>query len=73
MLTMFNRRREDDLILAINKLATSVGGGLRAIALALSTPQDNSAQVQAEIDKITAELNLSTAQQQQAIDEIKGG
>lgn len=45
---------------ALNRLASEVGGGLRAIALALSTPQDNSTQVQAEIDKLTARLHAST-------------
>lgn len=44
----------------------SVGTGLQAIALALSTPNDNSEQVQAQIDKFTQEIrgirtDLSTA------------
>lgn len=48
-----------DLILrgfngAINKLADAVGGGLQAIALALSTPQDNSEEVKVEIERIRA-------------------
>lgn len=63
-----------DLILrgangAVNKLADATGGGLKAIALALSTPQDNSAQVQAAIDKMVAELNAGTAQVQDAINQ----
>lgn len=50
-----------DLILrgfngAINKFADAVGGGLQAIALALSTPHDNSAEVQKKIDELTASL-----------------
>lgn len=45
---------------ALNKLAEQIGGGLRAIALALSTPQDNSSQVQAELDKIQARLKSQT-------------
>jgi hypothetical protein len=53
----------------VNKLADSIGGGLRAIALALSTPQDNSAAVQAEIDKLTAQLNAGTADIKGAIDQ----
>lgn len=66
-----------DLILrgtngAVNKLADAIGGGLKAMALALSTPQDNSAQVQAAIDKLTAELNAGTAQVQDAINKQKG-
>ena len=38
---------------AIDSL-NSVGAGLQAIALALSTPQDNSAEVQKVIDRIHA-------------------
>lgn len=37
-----------------------VGAGLQAIALALSTPQDNSTEVQAQIDKATEQLKSST-------------
>lgn len=48
-----------DLILrgfngAVNKFADAVGGGLQAIALALSTPQDNSEEVKVEIERIRA-------------------
>jgi len=56
---------EDRLINALN----GIGAGLRAIALALSTPQDNQAAVQAEIDKLTAELNSSTAKLKGEIDQ----
>ena len=54
-----------DLILrgmngAVNKLADSIGGGLHAIALALSTPQDNSGEVQKQIDKFTSQLKTGT-------------
>lgn len=66
-----------DLILrgangAVNKLADAIGGGLKAIALALSTPQDNSAQVQAEIDKATAQLKELDRSLKSAIDQSKG-
>lgn len=52
-----------------NRLVDSlngIGAGLQAIALALSTPQDNSQQVQEQIDKLTQEIRgvrtgLSTA------------
>jgi hypothetical protein len=37
-----------------------IGAGLQAIALALSTPQDNSREVQAQIDKATEQLKTST-------------
>ena len=46
-----------------NRLVDSllgIGAGLQAIALALSTPQDNSTEVQAQIDKATEQLKLST-------------
>ena len=61
-----------DLILrgtngAVNKLADAIGGGLRAIALALSTPQDNSAQVQEEINKIVQQMNSSSKDVEDAI------
>jgi hypothetical protein len=42
----------DMLLRAFIRAVNSVGGGLQAIALALSTPQDNSAQVRAMIDKL---------------------
>lgn len=66
-----------DLILrgsngAVNKLADAIGGGLKAIAIALSTPQDNSSQVQAEIDSLTAKLNAGTTEVRDAINQHKG-
>lgn len=39
----------------------TVGNGLNAIALALSTPQDNSAEVQKKIDALRAELRIEAA------------
>lgn len=67
-----------DLILrgtngAVNKLADAIGGGLRAIALALSTPQDNSAAVQAAIDQYVKELNASSAKVEDAIKQQSKG
>lgn len=66
-----------DLILrgaigAVNRFSDSLGGGLRAIALALSTPQDNSAQVQEEINKLVQQLNVGTTAVKGAIDQSKG-
>lgn len=66
-----------DLILrgaigAINRFSDALGGGLRAIALALSTPQDNSAEVQKELDKVELKLKTATDQLQSAIDKSKG-
>jgi len=67
-----------DLILrgtnsAINKLASAIFNGLDLVALALSTPQDNSAQVQAELDKQVALLNAGTANLGDAINEQQKG
>jgi hypothetical protein len=45
---------------AVNALAVHIGDGLHAIALALSTPHDNSAEVQKQIDKYTQEIKSST-------------
>lgn len=66
-----------DLILrgtngAVNKLADAIGKGLAAVALALSTPQDNSAQVQAQVDEITKQLSASSDKVEDAIKQSKG-
>lgn len=56
-----------DLILrgfngAVNKLADSIGGGLQAIALAQSTPQDNSQEVKEQIARLkSSRTELDTA------------
>lgn len=55
-----------------NRFVDAVGGGLKAIALALSTPQDNSSQVQQELDKVEAKLKSTTDKLQSAIDKSKG-
>lgn len=60
------------LVGAVNRLADQIGGGLRAIALAVSTPQDNSAQVQAEIDRYVQEINASSTKVEDAIKQQKG-
>ena len=52
---------------ALNKLATEIGGGLRAIALALSTPEDNSA----EVKELTAKLKQSSDALKSAVDQAK--
>jgi hypothetical protein len=57
---------------AINKLADAIGGGLQAVALALSTPHDNSAEVQKQIDQVQAKMKTATDQLQSAIDQSKG-
>lgn len=63
-----------DLILrgtngAVNKLADAILNGAKVLALALSTPTDNSAAVQAEIDKLVAQLDVGTADIKNAIDQ----
>lgn len=45
---------------SINNLSTNMGKYLSVIAKAVSTPTDNSAEVQAMIDKVTADINAST-------------
>ena len=61
--------RNGNLDIVARLFISTLGAGLQAIALALSTPHDNSAQVQAEIDKYVAQLNTSTADQKDAIDQ----
>ena len=63
-----------DLILrgfngAINRFADVLGAGLNAIALALSTPQDNSA----EVKELTDKLKQSQDVLQSAIDQATKG
>lgn len=65
-----------DLILrgfngAINRFSDAIAGGLKAIALALSTPQDNSAEVQKQIDHLAVQLKWQTDALQSAIDQTK--
>jgi hypothetical protein len=48
---------------------TDLKAGLAAIALAASTPNDNSAEVQKQIDQITSQLNTSTAELKGEIDQ----
>lgn len=54
---------------ALNKLAEQIGGGLRAIALALSTPNDNSA----EVKELTDKLKQSQGVLQTAINQATKG
>lgn len=66
-----------DLILrgfngAVNRFADIVGGGLQAIALALSAPQDNSTEVQRLVDQMTKQINASSDQVEEAIKTQKG-
>lgn len=60
------------LIGALNRFTDILGAGLKAVALALSTPQDNSPQVQQELDKVEAKLKSTTDKLQSAIDKSKG-
>lgn len=66
-----------DLILrgsigAVNRFSDALAGGLKAIAIALSTPQDNSEEVQKQIDHVEAQLKWQTDALQSAIDQTKG-
>lgn len=56
-------KRVVEFIGAVKLLAN----GLQAIALALSTPQDNSAEVQKIVDQITASLNASATAEEDAL------
>lgn len=55
-----------------NRLVDAIGGGLQAIALALSTPNDNSGEVQKQIDAVQEKLKSTTDSLQSAIDKSKG-
>ena len=46
---------------SIVEASANVGKWLSAIAIATSTPEDNSEEVQKQIDEITSQLNISTA------------
>lgn len=48
----------------------ALGSGLQAIALALSTPHDNSAEVQKRLDKLASNLTLTATEQQDALDKF---
>lgn len=53
---------------AINRLADQVGGGLQAVALALSTPDDNSGDVQKRLDELSQSLDQSTEELKAAVE-----
>lgn len=66
-----------DLILrgfngAINRFSDALAGGLKAIALALATPHDNSGEVQKQIDHLETQLKWQTDSLKSAIDQTKG-
>lgn len=56
---------------SVNAMSNNIGKWLSAIALASSTPNDNSAEVQKQIDEFTLQLNTSTAALQGEIDQRK--
>jgi hypothetical protein len=76
------RRRDNRLIIELPKggnldavlrlFITTLGGGLQAIALALSTPQDNSAEVQRKIDQYSERIGEQRQDLQNAINRQKG-
>jgi hypothetical protein len=51
---------------------TTLGDGLQAIALALSTPQDNSRQVQRKIDQYSERISEQKQDLQDAINRQEG-
>lgn len=60
-------------IRAVNGLADQIGGGLQAIALALSTPQDNSSDVQKHLDDLQAKLKTSGDALEEAVNRFQSG
>lgn len=56
---------------ALNKLASEIGGGLQALALAVATPQDNSKEVQAHIDQLTARIKQQADATEAAVTNAK--
>lgn len=61
-----------DSICAFRGFTEVFGMGMHAIALALSTPQDNSAEVQRLVDETTKQINASTDKVEDAIKSQKG-
>jgi hypothetical protein len=55
-----------------NRLVDAVDGGLQAIALALSTPNDNSTEVQQKINQYSERIGKQGQDLQNAIDRQKG-
>jgi hypothetical protein len=54
---------------AITLASENLGKWLAAIALAAANPNDNSAEIQRQIDEVTAQLNTSTAELKGEIDQ----
>jgi uncharacterized protein YPO0396 len=52
---------------SINAASANLGKWLSAIALAASTPEDNSAEVQRQIDQFTAQLKTGTDELEAAV------
>lgn len=62
----------NNLVKAVDRHSANTGKWLAAVAKAASTPQDNSTEVQAEIDKITAEINANADKEAEALKSVKG-
>lgn len=58
---------------AFNRFTDTVGKGMTAIALALSTPNDNSAEVQKQIDEFVKQLKSSSDNVEDAIKQQSEG
>lgn len=68
----FNDIRQSitDLNNTIFDASNNLGKWLAAIALATSTPEDNSAEVQKQIDAVASSINQTATEQQEALDKF---
>jgi hypothetical protein len=65
--------QSDAQVRAIAAQTKDIGKWLSLIATAASTPQDNSAEVQAEVNKLVAQLDVGTAEVKDAINQQQKG
>lgn len=59
------------VLTAYNRRTDTFAGGMKAIALALSTPQDNSTEVQKHIDALTSRVDTQVSTLDNAVDNVK--
>lgn len=64
------RQSITDLNNTIFDASNNIGKWLAAIALATSTPEDNSSEVQKQIDAVASSINQTATEQQEALDKF---